>query len=89
MLLTGKPIGFGVNYHMKRRFRLDALFEFLYPGYSNGPVFKDERGFLVNTPYGDTVEVLLSDVRAEILGEYKLVIVPEINNADVESTLNC
>ncbi len=55
-------------------FRLNAIFEMLYPGYTDSAVFRDERGFLVNTPYGDIAEVILSDCRPEVLDAYKLVV---------------
>ena len=56
-------------------YQVDALFGMLYPGYEDAGFFRDERGFVTATPYGDSVDVLFSDVRAEILGTYATAVV--------------
>jgi len=51
-------------------YQLHCLFSILYPGYENGSFYRDERGFLTPTPYGESADVLLSDVRSAVLNRY-------------------
>jgi hypothetical protein len=46
----------------------------LYPGYEDASWYRDERGFLTPTPYGDMADCLLSDAPARVLAQYGLVI---------------
>ncbi len=60
-------------------YQIHALFNMLYPGYENSGFFRDERGFLTSTPYGDSFDVIFSDAREEVLNIYnKIFIVGEI-----------
>lgn len=52
----------------------DAVLELIYPGYVDASYFRDERGFMSPTPYGDIADVLLSDAAPWVLGQYGLVI---------------
>lgn len=46
----------------------------LYPGYEDASYYRDERGFLASTPYGDMAECLLSDAPPWVLAQYGLVV---------------
>ncbi|HBP38866.1 MAG TPA: hypothetical protein DD640_09045, partial [Clostridiales bacterium] len=56
-------------------YQAHALFSLIYPGYENAGFYRDERGFLTATPYGDIADVLLSDTAPEILQNYELCVV--------------
>ncbi len=56
-------------------YQLHGLFSMLYPGYENAGFFRDESGFLTATPYGEIADVLLNDVRYEILSQYRAALV--------------
>lgn len=56
-------------------YQLHGLFSMLYPGYENAGFFHDESGFLTPTPYGEIADVLLNDVRYEILSQYGAALV--------------
>lgn len=56
-------------------YQLHGLFSMLYPGYENAGFFRDERGFLTATPYGEIADMLLNDVRYEILSQYRATLV--------------
>ncbi len=51
-----------------------ALFTMLYPGYENAGFYADETGFLTATPYGEMVDVLLSDAHQAVLDQYQLLV---------------
>ena len=55
--------------------QMNALFNFLYPGYADAGFYPDERGFLTATPYGEMTDVLLSDTPRAVLGRYGLALV--------------
>lgn len=55
-------------------YQADLFFSLLYPGYENSGFFRDERGFLSSTPYGDITDVLYSDVQIEILNRYQMLV---------------
>ena len=61
-----------------------AIFNLLYPGYEDSSYYRDERGFLTQTPYGDMTDVLFSDVRQEVLDTYSLIIIAGEIKLDVE-----
>ena len=46
----------------------------LYPGYEGASYFRDERGFLSPTPFGDMADCLLSDAPSWVLGQYGLIV---------------
>ncbi|MCX6984034.1 MAG: hypothetical protein NT118_04685, partial [Lentisphaerae bacterium] len=67
-------------------FQIAAVFELLYPNYCDSALFKDERGFLVDTPYCDIAEVVLSDAHEGKLDNYRLIIVAGDLKLDKEQT---
>jgi len=54
---------------------VDAVFQLVFPGYRAGALRHDEKGYLAPTPYGDSIDVLLSDALPEVLTRYDTVIV--------------
>ncbi len=52
----------------------DGVLDLIYPGYCESSYFKDERGFNVDTPYGDMADCILSDAPSWVLGQYAAVI---------------
>ena len=52
----------------------DGVLEMLYPGYADSGYFRDERGFLSPTPYGDIADCILSDTAAWQLDRYGVVV---------------
>lgn len=63
----------GIPYSMGD-YQISALFHLFYPGYADSAAFRDERGFLTETPFGDVCDVILSDCRPEVLDGYDLII---------------
>jgi hypothetical protein len=61
-----------------------GVLSMLYPGYEDASYFRDERGFLAPTPYGDMTDVLLSDVPEFVLGQYNLVVAAGKLTPDLE-----
>jgi hypothetical protein len=55
--------------------QIDLLFRELYPHYEDAGFCHNERGFLTATPCGDSFDVLLTDVGADVLSRYPLVVV--------------
>ena len=53
----------------------DELIREVYPFYQDASYFHDERGVSSPTPYGDAVDVLLSDAPSWVLRQYDTVIV--------------
>ena len=51
------------------------LIDMVYPGYVDSGFYRDERGFLSPTPFGDILDVLLNDVSPEVLRRYDTVVV--------------
>ena len=51
-----------------------SVLSMLYPGYEDASYFRDERGFLSPTPYGDLADCLLTDAAPWVLRQYGLVI---------------
>ncbi|BDD09486.1 hypothetical protein FUAX_19180 [Fulvitalea axinellae] len=56
-------------------FLTDNIFSMLYPGFERVGVYKNFRYDLTETPYGEMSDVILSDVRPEILDRYHLAVV--------------
>lgn len=52
----------------------DGVLDLLYPGYYDSSYYTDERGFNVDTPYGDIADCVLSDAPAWMLAQYPVVI---------------
>lgn len=59
--------------YQKGDYQIDNVFRWLYPQYEDGGWFKDERGFLTSTPFGDKFDVLTSNVHQRILDQYQVV----------------
>ena len=55
-------------------FLTHGLFSLLYPGYEDSGFYRDERGFLSDTPFGDMTDALLSDAPGWVVNQYGLVI---------------
>ncbi|MDR1440445.1 MAG: hypothetical protein LBJ10_10780, partial [Clostridiales bacterium] len=55
-------------------YQTHALFNLLYPGYEDAGFFRDERGFMAATPFGDMFDVLLSDAEAPVLKSYNRIV---------------
>ncbi|BDD07402.1 T9SS type A sorting domain-containing protein [Aureibacter tunicatorum] len=53
----------------------DGIFSMLYPGFERIGLYKNFRYDLTDAPYGDMTDVILSDVREDILERYHLAIV--------------
>lgn len=51
------------------------LLNMFYNGYDQSGLHKNEYGGLCNTPYGDALDVLLSDARLSTLSRYQMVVV--------------
>ncbi len=64
--------------------QLHAIFSMLYPGYEDSGFFLNERGFLTPTPYGETMDVLMTDMRPETLGQYNVAILGGWQKLDCE-----
>lgn len=55
----------------------DGILNLVYPGYQNASYYRDERGFIAPTPYGDIADCLLSDAPAWLLQQYPVLIVAD------------
>ena len=68
----------------------DAILDILYPGYQNASYYRDERGFIAPTPYGDIADCLMSDAPLWIMQQYPvLVIANELRkNQEINDKLN-
>ena len=53
----------------------DNLLRLLYPSYEDASFFHDETGISSPTPYGDGVDVLLSDAASWVLAQYDTILV--------------
>ncbi len=65
-------------------YQLHLIFSLLFPGYENAGFYRDERGFLSPAPYGEIADVLLSDVRSEVLCRYTTLFITENTTIDLE-----
>ena len=61
-----------------------GVLSMLYPGYEDASYFRDERGFLSPTPYGDMADCLLSDAPSWVLGQYGLIVAAGELSPDLE-----
>ncbi len=57
----------------KGDYQIDNFFRWVFPQYEDCSYFKDERGFLTATPFGDKFDVLTSNVQQRILDQYSVV----------------
>jgi hypothetical protein len=67
----------------------DNVLDILYPGYQDASYYRDERGFIAPTPFGDMTDCLLSDAPLWVLNQYPvLVIAGELQpNAELNDKL--
>lgn len=67
----------------------DGLLRMMYPGYQDASYFHDETGVSSPTPYGDIMDVILSDAPVWILKQYDTVIISSqlTGGAEVERKL--
>lgn len=54
--------------------QIDNFFRWVYPGYEVCSYYRDERGYITNTPYGDLFEVVLSNASPTCLEKYRAVV---------------
>jgi hypothetical protein len=69
----------------------DAILDTLYPGYRSGALMHDESGYISPTPFGDSVDVLLSDALLSVLQLYDTIVFAhraETDIVDVSFRLN-
>ncbi len=68
---------------------IDAFFEWVYPGYklAHQHPFRDERGVMTNTPFGDSFDVILSNADEACLRKYQAVVLLGAPEVDREAGL--
>ena len=69
----------------------DGILRMIYPHYQDASYFHDETGASSSTPYGDGLDVLLSDSPSWVLMQYDTVIISSElrgSSAEVEHNLN-
>lgn len=60
------------------------VLEMLYPGYQNSSYYHNEKGFNVETPYGDILDCLLSDTPGWLLKRYPVLVLAGDIHGDLE-----
>lgn len=55
----------------------DGVLDKLYPGYQDASYYRNEKGFLTPTPYGDIADCLLSDAPLWILSRYPVLVIAD------------
>ncbi|KXB06785.1 hypothetical protein AKJ51_02855 [candidate division MSBL1 archaeon SCGC-AAA382A20] len=65
--------------------QIDLFFREIYPDYQDCAYFRDERGFLTTTPFGDIFDVLLSNAKVDTLSRYRSIVI--LGEIDVEGEL--
>lgn len=55
----------------------DGVLDLLYPGYQDASYYKDERGFIAPTPYGDIADCLMTDAPLWMLKQYPVLIIAD------------
>jgi len=72
----GRPFHtWGIMPYEKGDYQIDALFRELYPGYEDASYYRDERGFLTATPWGDSCDVLMSITPRFVLNRYNAAVI--------------
>ena len=66
----------------------DGLLRMVYPSYQDASYFHDETGISSPTPYGDGLDVLLSDAASWVLEQYDTVLVASELTGGVEVEAN-
>ena len=51
------------------------VFSLVYPGYEDSSYYRDERGYMSPTPFGDIAEVIFSDAHLQSLSKYSTIII--------------
>lgn len=77
--------------YKKGDFLTHELLKIFYQDYDQNGLNKNEYGGLSNTPYGDALDILLSDTRATTLSRYQVVVVAgelKTNLHEVSDKLN-
>lgn len=54
---------------------MDNVLDILYPRYQDASYYRDERGFITPTPYGDMADCLLSDAPLWVLKQYPVLVI--------------
>lgn len=62
----------------------DNVLDILYPGYQDASYYRDERGFITPTPFGDMADCLLSDAPEWVLNQYPVLVIAGELQADAE-----
>jgi len=65
----------GIMPYEKGDYQIDALFRELYPGYEDSSYYRDERGFLTATPWGDSYDVLMSNTPRFVVNRYNAAVI--------------
>lgn len=66
-------------------FLTHALLSLAYPGYEDSSYYHNEKGFLTATPFGDSVDCVLSDIPEWVLKQYPAVVAAgELDGSDSE-----
>lgn len=67
----------------------DGILRMLYPSYQDASYYHDETGVSSPTPYGDNVDILLSDAASWVLEQYDTILVASelIGSVEIESNL--
>jgi len=72
----GRPFHtWGITPYEKGDYQIDAWFRELYPGYEDSSYYRDERGFLTATPWGDSFDVLMSNTPRFVLNRYNAAVI--------------
>ena len=76
--------------YMEGDYLSDGIFRVIYPSYQDASYFHNETGVSSPTPYGDALDVLLSDASSWVLKQYDTVIVSSNidGGMEVEHNLN-
>lgn len=53
----------------------DNFLDILYPGYQDASYYRDERGFITPTPFGDMTDCLMSDAPLWVLQQYPVLVI--------------
>lgn len=61
----------------KPNYFTDGVLDLLYPGYQDASYYKDERGFIAPTPYGDIADCLMTDAPLWVLKQYPVLIIAD------------
>jgi len=59
----------------KSDYLTDGVLDVLYPDYQDASYFRDERGFVTSTPYGDIADCIMSDAPGWVLKQYPVLVI--------------